>query len=388
MNLQRILLIFVILTSPLLCLFGSVYLNEANAQAIYKHIDETGRVSYSNQPRKGAVAVDLAPLTMMQGVPVAKVEKPKQSVTTEQVTPIAPAVQANSQTITPTQSNAPIGFPTPRVLPVPDSAPHQALAPVMPVRMPSVAVAGGIDAATMAKQRRNNVKRRIVEGEIEAEEQLFSETREALSAEQARSPAMRMLRTSLPNEARPSETTTESRALIERHFARVRDLQDHTTMHEQNLRELREMLVSVANSDSVRPQTLSAVPAKPAKILGILPKTASKTMPKAQAAIPQAAIDPANVATVSNTPTPGREVKNTTALVASTAQTPAIASAVTNPANPANPEAIISSSTPIQDEVDARAISQLPVIKLRPASNNHTNNVVASLPKRSMAEDR
>ena len=37
----------------------------ANAEDVYKHIDEQGRVTYSNKPIKGGKKVDLPPLTTL-----------------------------------------------------------------------------------------------------------------------------------------------------------------------------------------------------------------------------------------------------------------------------------------------------------------------------------
>jgi hypothetical protein len=374
MNLQRIFLIYAILTSTLLCLLSGVYLKEAHAQAVYKHTDETGRVSYSNQPRKGAVAIDLAPLTIMQGVPVAKVDKPKAVVSNVASEPISTSSTSSTPSPsqialpTPTFANdsqainpAPTPTPTARVLPAPAPAQPAQISPV-----PSLAAAGGVSAAVMAKQRREDVKRRILEGEIEAEEQLLTEARATLAAEQARSPAMRMLRTSLPNEARPSETTIESRALIERHFARVRDLQDHVTMHEQNLSELREMLTGVASAIQTAAPRLHTKPSAPAASVN-----------------KQATTNTAKVAIVSATPTPKsqREVKP----VAASAPAPVAPPA---PTLATIPKASISASPPLTEDQDSRAVSQLPVVKLRPASNSVSANLATSLPKRSMAEDR
>jgi len=36
---------------------------------IYKHVDDSGRVTYSNKPMKGAVVVDLEPLTTIPSSP-------------------------------------------------------------------------------------------------------------------------------------------------------------------------------------------------------------------------------------------------------------------------------------------------------------------------------
>lgn len=371
MNLQRIFLIYVTLFSAFICLFSGVYLNQAHAQAVYKHTDEAGRISYSNQPRKGAVAIDLAPLTIMQGVPVAKADKPKTAVSNPMSEPISTSSASSTSS---TMSPSPITVPTPTfandsqaVNPAPTPTPTARVLPVPAQVAPasSLAAAGGVSAAVMAKQRREDVKRRILEGEIEAEEQLLTEARATLAAEQARSPAMRMLRTSLPNEARPSETTIESRALIERHFARVRDLQDHVTMHEQNLSELREMLTGVASAiQTVAPRSQT----KPSALVASVHKQAK-------------------VAIVSATPTPKsqREAKSVVASAAAPISAPAPAPA---PTLAAVPKASISASPPSTEDQDSRAVSQLPVVKLRPASNNVSANLATSLPKRSMAEDR
>ena len=36
---------------------------------IYKHVDESGRVTYTNKPMQGAVVLDLEPLTTIPGTP-------------------------------------------------------------------------------------------------------------------------------------------------------------------------------------------------------------------------------------------------------------------------------------------------------------------------------
>src|SRR5438552_1259414 len=44
----------------------------AHAQStIYKHIDDSGRVTYSNKPMKGATVLELEPMTVMQSPPAA-----------------------------------------------------------------------------------------------------------------------------------------------------------------------------------------------------------------------------------------------------------------------------------------------------------------------------
>src|SRR3954447_10338519 len=46
----------------------------AHAQStIYKHVDESGRVTYSNKPMKGATVVEMDPVMVVPGLPAAVV---------------------------------------------------------------------------------------------------------------------------------------------------------------------------------------------------------------------------------------------------------------------------------------------------------------------------
>ena len=40
----------------------------AAQSTIYKHVDENGRVTYTNRPMKGAVVLDLEPLSTIPGI--------------------------------------------------------------------------------------------------------------------------------------------------------------------------------------------------------------------------------------------------------------------------------------------------------------------------------
>jgi hypothetical protein len=44
---------------------------------IYKHVDESGRVTYTNRPMKGAVQMDLEPLTTIPGTPAGSLRASK-----------------------------------------------------------------------------------------------------------------------------------------------------------------------------------------------------------------------------------------------------------------------------------------------------------------------
>lgn len=259
MNIRRIFLkttVMLGMSGALACGFSNALAQPTPPNIVYKHTDENGRVTYSNSPIKGATVVELAPLMTMPAAPHVQSQlKPRAN--TDVAAAAIPATPsplpattsgagANSDGQAQTQAPSQLQSVTTR-------APIPPLAVVSTVR--NAAVNGGINAATMAQQRREDVRRRILEGEIEAEEQLLQEAGNALAAEQSRSGPIRAFHASLANQSSPSDTTKESKALIARHFERVRDLQDQVEMHKQNLAELRDQLLSTSGYQQQVAQT-------------------------------------------------------------------------------------------------------------------------------------
>lgn len=324
-------------------------------QSVYKITDDKGRVTYSNAPSKGAVAVELAPITVMPAhriparAPATAATSPANDAP---LTAALPAISSSAPT------PAPVNLPSPAVgiLPTP-SYESVAIKPRI--------IAANASPAMMVKQRREEVRRRILEGEIEAEQQLQQDARSALAAEQARSAAMRALRGSLPNEARPSETTLEARALIERHFARVRDLQDQVAMHAQNLLEMQAQLALVSPS-----ATLAAAEAKP-----VATKSLASTASTVIAARALPATKPAPAKPIASIPV---------AIVTSKPSKLATIKPVAAP--PVAPAPAAAAADNSADETPMSA-TNLPVVKMRPAT------VAVAAPsagagKRTMAENR
>ena len=208
-----------------------------NSQTIYKFVDESGRVTYANSPIKGGTKLDLEPLTTIQ------------SPTT---TPAAPVVQAS-----PAPTMRPI--PVAKVVSIPSSSAYSMVAaPITfpaaptPVATPQTTLAS-LDttdkAQERAQQRRADVRQRILNSEIQAEEKSLGGTRTALAEEQRRSGEIRTLRasfsaTAVTATAQKPLISPEARAEIERHFERVRNLQDEIAMHEGNLAALREEMIA------------------------------------------------------------------------------------------------------------------------------------------------
>src|SRR5215203_5519984 len=114
--------------------FAAALASPAWAQTtIYKHVDDSGRVTYSNKPMKGAVVIDLEPLTTIPGSP------------------------AGNLTQIPTRAAA----PAEKVEKAETRAEAKAVAIVTPL--------ASVDP--QLQKRRDDGRRKILESELEREEQ-------------------------------------------------------------------------------------------------------------------------------------------------------------------------------------------------------------------------
>ena len=216
------------------------------AQTIYKFVDESGRVTYANAPIKGGIKLALEPLTILQSAPPAPIAL---NASTPQppparVIPVAKVVSVPSPSYA--AAVLPVLF-TPAVpITVPPASATVVASAVPP---PVVVLEANENTLLRAQQRRAEVRLRIVQSEIQAEEKTLSGAREALTAEQRRSGEIRTMRASFAVNAATATPqkpliSTEARAEIERHFERVRNLQDEVAMHEGNIAALRDEMVA------------------------------------------------------------------------------------------------------------------------------------------------
>ena len=220
-----------------------------SSQTIYKFVDENGRVLYANSPIKGGTKLDLEPLTIIpsspgaavgqnsaaRAMPVAKVISVPSPAYAKAAMPIAYAA-AVATTVPTTTISAPIVAPV-------------APAPVEPPPTMIAALDTGDKTQERAQQRRADVRQRILQSEIQAEEKSLIDAHTALTEEQHRSGDMRAMRASFSATASAASAqkpliSSEVRAEIERHFERVRNLQDEVAMHEGNIAALREEMVT------------------------------------------------------------------------------------------------------------------------------------------------
>ena len=229
----------------------AISLPHANAAApraeavIYKHVDESGRVTYANSPIKGGARVDLEPLTVIPSTPSGSLNPANaQGAFVPAVSrAVIPSTTAVSAPVAPSGKPA---LHVASVLPLSHQAQSAAAKANAPVEESTVlASLATINQLTL--QRRAETKKRLLEGELQNEEQMLVAAKSKLEEERKNSGNVRAMRASF---AATSETVTankplispETRAEIERHFERVRNLQDQVAMHENHLQSLQDQI--------------------------------------------------------------------------------------------------------------------------------------------------
>ncbi len=254
----------------------TVEVETQSTQTIYKHIDERGRVSYANSPIAGGIKLDLQPPTVIANAigvgnstttPTINLSGPSSAtapsvpniaVTPPITPPITPLTTPPSATPAATPPAIVVAkvtsVPSPTraaaaVLATPPTPPAPPPPPASVATKPTPAVIASATPSGQALQRRTDMRKRIVTLEIEAEQKSLDAARRALTAEQQRSTEIRTMRASFSMAAATATPqkpliTPKARTEIERHFERVRDLQDKIALHEANITALREELTT------------------------------------------------------------------------------------------------------------------------------------------------
>jgi len=185
---------------------------------IYKHVDESGRVTYSNKPMKGATVVELEPLTTIPTPPAVLAAKSNFTLSDANGTP---KVQKASLTIEKPQERKPVAIVT----------------PIGPTAMLSV------DAQTQKK--RDEDRRHILEQELATEQESLERVRASMVEEQ-RNPqlvaAVRALQQA--NDATPAQLV-QLRNDLDKSSGRIRGLQSTAADHEQNIEALKKELAAL-----------------------------------------------------------------------------------------------------------------------------------------------
>lgn len=168
---------------------------------IYKLVDDSGHVTYSNKPMKGATVLELEPLTTLATPP---------EVLAAKVSLVAPAPAAKAE-------------PKP-------------VATVTPIRTSLAA----IDVQT--QKRRDDARRKILEDELSKEEQALDETRTSVAKEQQNPELLAAVRMA-QNAVDPSPAQQQQfRENIDKASGRIRGLQATVAEHEKNIEALKKEL--------------------------------------------------------------------------------------------------------------------------------------------------
>lgn len=170
---------------------------------IYKLVDDSGRVTYSNKPMKGAMVMELEPLTTL---------------------PTPPAVIAAKSSLAPDAAKPEV---------------RTAVATVSPAA-PLRASLASIDVQT--QKRRDDARRRILEDELAKESQALQDARDALAKEQ-RNPALLEAVRLAQNAVDPSPAQQQQfRDNIDKASGRIRGVQATIAEHEKNVEALQKEL--------------------------------------------------------------------------------------------------------------------------------------------------
>jgi hypothetical protein len=180
---------------------------------IYKHVDENGRVTYTNRPMKGAVVLDLEPLSTVPGfVPPGTAATEKAAAKSPDRLAVKPAV----------------AVVTPKGLPA------QAMRDPAPTKVASV------DRET--QKSRDDVRRRILQDELAQEEKTLAEVRGALLQERQNPTLIAAVRVAQEATDPTPAQQAEMRAAIDRASGRIRGLQATAAEHEKNIEAIKKEL--------------------------------------------------------------------------------------------------------------------------------------------------
>lgn len=177
---------------------------------IYKHVDESGRITYSNKPMKGATVLDLEPLTVIPGTPGGGLTPQPQ---VQKVVALEKSAIADKSDLKPI---AAIVTPLPRTT----------LAAIEP----------------QVQRKRDEERRRILEDELKQEEASLGTVRASLLQEQQNPELVGAVRAlQQAQDATPAQLIA-FRENLDRASGKIRGLQSTASEHEKNIEALRKEL--------------------------------------------------------------------------------------------------------------------------------------------------
>ena len=170
---------------------------------IYKHVDESGRITYSNKPMKGATVLELDPITILPASPAPSA---------------APAVQ--------------------KVSPPADKSDFKPVAAIV-TPLPRTTIAA---IEPQVQKKRDEERRRILEDELKQEETSLEAVRTSLLQEQQNPELVSAVRAlQQAQDASPAQLIA-FRENLDRASGKIRGLQSTASEHEKNIEALKKEL--------------------------------------------------------------------------------------------------------------------------------------------------
>ena len=196
---------------------------------IYKHVDESGRVTYSNKPMKGAAVMELEPLTTIPGTPSGRLQKAG-VVIAEPAAAKADAKEAMSES---------------------KEAKPEAVADAEPKARPAAAIVTAVPRERLAsvepqvQGKRDRERRKILEQELAREEESLTSARNSLLQEQQNPVLIAAVRVAQQATEPSASQLAEFRSNIDKASGRIRGLQATVAEHEKNIEALKKELGAV-----------------------------------------------------------------------------------------------------------------------------------------------
>jgi hypothetical protein len=189
---------------------------------IYKHVDDSGRVTYSNKPMKGAAVMELEPLTTIPGSPAGRLQKTGVVI----LDPADARPEARD-----VKSDV-----------VPDPQPKQKPAAAIVTPVPRERLAS---IEPQVQKNRDNERRKILEQELAREEESLAAVRSALMQEQQNPVLIAAVRVAQQAAEPTPAQLAEFRSNIDKASGRIRGLQATVADHEKNIEALKKELGAV-----------------------------------------------------------------------------------------------------------------------------------------------